>query len=61
MKNKEEKDLKKYSRMIDDYAWHSQGDIIEIAKFAKKLGRDYMHDIIERKSAIIKDSKAIFF
>lgn len=43
------KDIEKYSRMIDDFAWYDKGDIFEIAKLAKRLNRNYMEDITERK------------
>ena len=43
------KDIEKYSRMIDDFAWFNKGDIFEIAKLAKRLNRNYMEDITERK------------
>lgn len=46
--------LKKYSRLIDDFAWFRKGNIFEIAKLAKKLNRDYMKDIVERKQALSK-------
>ena len=43
--------LKHYSKMIDNFAWYGKGDIFEIAKLAKKLSRDYMQDIADRKLA----------
>lgn len=46
-------DIERYSRMVDDYAWYSQGDIFAIAKLAKKLGRDYMQDIVARKKQLL--------
>ena len=49
--------LRDYSRMIDDYAWYSQGDIFAIAKLAKKLKRDYMQDIVERKKQLLNAQK----
>lgn len=44
--------LEEYSRLLDGIAWYNQGDVIELAKLAKKLGRDYMQDLAERKSAL---------
>lgn len=44
--------LEEYSRLLDNIAWYNQGDVIELAKLAKKLGRDYMQDLAERKSAL---------
>lgn len=41
--------LTEYSRMIDNFAWYGEGDIFQIAKFAKQLGRNYTEDIAERK------------
>ena len=49
--------LRDYSRMIDDFAWYSQGDIFAIAKLAKKLKRDYMQDITERKKQMLNAQK----
>ena len=46
-------DIKDYSRMIDEYAWYRQGDIFQIAKVAKELGRDYMEDIVDAKAQLI--------
>lgn len=46
-------DIERYSRMVDDFAWYSQGDIFDLAKLAKKLGRDYMQDIVARKKQMI--------
>ena len=48
----EEKLLVEYSRMLDSIAWYNKGDAIELAKLAKKLGRDYMQDLADRKSAL---------
>ena len=45
--------------MIDDFAWFNNGDIVEIAKFAKKLGRNYTQDIADRKMALKKGGEAI--
>lgn len=49
--------LRDYSRMIDDYAWYSRGNIFVIAKAAKKLGRDYMQDIVKRKKQLLNAKK----
>lgn len=51
------KDIVKYSRMIDDYAWYGKGDIFEIAKLAKKLNRHYTTDIVERKKMVLDAKK----
>ena len=44
--------LEDYSRLLDSIAWYNNGDVIKLAKLAKKLGRDYMQDLAERKSAL---------
>ena len=49
---KDEKLLEEYSHLLDEIAWYNNGDVIELAKLAKKLGRDYMQDLAERKSAL---------
>ena len=46
------REIEKYSRMIDDFAWFNKGDIFEIAKLAKRLNRNYMVDITERKKMV---------
>jgi len=46
--------LEEYSRLLDNIAWYSQGDVIKLAKLAKKLGRDYMRDLTDRKMAIAR-------
>lgn len=51
-------DIEKYSKMIDDFAWHNKGDVFEIAKLAKKLNRQYMNDITDRKK-ILLDAKKV--
>ena len=45
--------IEDYSRMVDEFSWHNEGDIFAIAKAAKELGRDYMEDIAERKKQLI--------
>lgn len=50
--------LKSYSELLDNIAWYNKGDVIELAKMAKKLGRDYMKDLTERKMALITPQKA---
>lgn len=50
-------DIERYSRMVDDFAWYSQGDIFVIAKLAKKLKRDYMQDITARKKQMLNAQK----
>lgn len=52
----EEDMLKKYSKMVDDFAWYKKGDIIKIMMMAKKLNRSYGQDIAERRAAML-DSK----
>lgn len=47
--------LSDYSRMIDDFAWYNKGNIFAIAKLAKRLGRNYMQDLAERKIALQKN------
>lgn len=47
-------DIKEYSRMVNDFAWYGTGDIIQIAKAAKKFGRNYMDDIAEAKKQVIE-------
>ena len=51
------KDIEKYSRMIDDFAWYGKGDIFEIAKLAKRLNRNYMEDITERKKMVLNTKR----
>lgn len=46
-------ELKEYSQMIDEFAWYGRGDVFQIAKVAKRLKRDYMQDLAERKQACI--------
>ena len=48
----DEKLLGEYSRMLDSIAWYNKGDVLELAKLAKKLGRNYTQDLAERKSAL---------
>ena len=45
--------LEQYSRQIDELAWYGKGNLIEIAKLAKKLGRSYTVDIAERKAQLL--------
>ena len=51
------KDIEKYGQMIDDFAWFDKGDIFEIAKLAKKLNRNYMEDITERKKMVLNTKR----
>lgn len=51
------KDIEKYSRMIDDFAWYDKGDIFEIAKLARKLNRNYTVDIAERKKMVLNSKR----
>lgn len=53
-KNKTDK-LEEYSRLLDSIAWYRQGDIFELAKLAKSLGRNYTQDLAERKQALEKE------
>lgn len=41
--------LKTYSKMVDEFAWYKKGDIFQIGKLARELGRNYTEDIAERK------------
>lgn len=50
---KEEKLLEEYSQLLDSIAWYNKGDVIELARMAKKLGRNYTQDLAERKSALV--------
>ncbi|WP_041914919.1 hypothetical protein [Selenomonas ruminantium] len=47
--------LEEYSRLLDSIAWYNRGDVLELAKMAKKLGRSYMQDLAERKQALKKE------
>lgn len=51
------KDIEKYSRMIDEFAWYGKGNIFEIAKMAKKLNRHYTVDLAERKKLVLESKK----
>ena len=53
MKNK----LKTYSEMLDNIAWYNKGNIFDLAKLAKELGRNYTQDLAERKQALITQEK----
>ena len=44
--------LEEYCQLLDNIAWHREGDILQLAKLAKKLRRNYMQDLAERKTAI---------
>ena len=48
--------LARYSRMLDEIAWYCNGDIIELAKLARRLNRNYTIDLSERKKQLL-DSK----
>ena len=50
-------DIEKYIKIIDDFAWYNKGDIFEIAKLAKKLNRQYMNDITDRKKILLDAKK----
>lgn len=45
-----EKLLEEYSKAIDSMAWYGEGNLVEIAKLARQLGRSYTVDIAERKA-----------
>ena len=45
--------LEQYSRAVDELAWHGKGNLVEIAKMARKLGRSYTVDITERKAQLL--------
>lgn len=45
--------ITEYAKAVDDFAWYGIGDIFAIAKAAKKLGRNYMQDIADAKTALI--------
>jgi len=49
--------LEEYSRLLDNIAWYRQGDVLELAKMAKKLGRSYMQDLAERKAVLAADRR----
>ena len=51
------KDIEKYSQMIDEFAWYGEGNIFEIAKLAKRLNRNYMEDITERKKMVLNTKR----
>lgn len=50
--------LSEYSQLIDEFAWYRKGDIMIIARVARQLGRDYMNDIVERKTLLLNSKKA---
>ena len=52
----EEERLEAYSRLLDSIAWYNQGDIFQLAKMAKELGRNYTLDLVERKK-LLQDSQ----
>lgn len=52
------KDINTYSELLDNIAWYNKGNVIELAKMAKNLGRDYMKDLTERRMALITPQKA---
>jgi len=45
--------LEQYSRAVDELAWYGEGNLVEIAKLAKQLGRSYTVDIAERKAQLL--------
>ena len=47
-----EKLLEEYSHLLDSIPWYNKGDVIELPKLAKTLGRNYTQDLAERKSAL---------
>ena len=50
---KEEEKLTAYSRLLDSIAWYNKGDIFQLAKMAKELGRNYTVDLAERKKLML--------
>lgn len=47
--------IKEYSRAVDEMAWYGRGDMLKLAKMAKKLGRwSVTDDLAERKQALIE-------
>ncbi len=53
----EEKKLEAYSRLLDSIAWYNQGDIFQLAKMARELGRNYTLDLAERKKLLLDSQK----
>ena len=53
----EEKKLEAYSRLLDSIAWYNKGDIFQLAKMAKELGRNYTEDLTERKKLMLDSRK----
>lgn len=51
--------IEEYSRLIDEMAWYGRGDIFQIAKLAKELGRNYTEDLAERKKLLIDSSGGV--
>lgn len=54
-------DIKEYSRIIDEFAWHGNGDVFQIAKAAKALGRNYMDDITDAKRQVVESKDKTIF
>lgn len=48
--------LVKYSRMLDEVAWYNRGDIYDLIRLARKLGRNYTIDLADRRKQLL-DSK----
>ena len=53
----EEERLEAYSRLLDSIAWYNQGDIFQLAKMARELGRNYTEDLTERKKLLLDSRK----
>ena len=53
----EEERLEAYSRLLDSIAWYNQGDISQLAKMARELGRNYTLDLAERKKLLLDSQK----
>lgn len=49
--------LEEYSQLLDGIAWYGKGDVLELAKMAKKLRRSYMQDLAERKAVLAADRR----
>lgn len=45
--------LEQYSKAVDQLAWYGKGNLVEIAKLARQLGRSYTVDIAKRKAQLL--------
>lgn len=55
--SEDEKLLEEYSLALDNLAWYGHGNLVEIAKLAKRLNRSYTVDIAERKAQLINSQR----